>query len=121
MTPSVTLTELAAVKIKEMMTEHDAANLALRVFVKGGGCSGLSYGMALDEAQEGDLKTLSHGVNILVDAGSLRFINGAVIDFKEGFEGGGFAIDNPNAIRTCGCGGSFHTSDDEGEGGESCC
>lgn len=117
----VTLTEQAAVKVREIMDEReDKDQLALRLFVKGGGCSGLSYGLALDYANEDDTVVEVDGVKVLVDPQSVQFVQGSQIDYKDALMGGGFAIHNPNAVRTCGCGSSFKTSDHEGEA-EDCC
>jgi len=108
----LTLTEKAANEIKGLFEREGIQNAALRVFVAGGGCSGLQYGMAIaEEVEEGDCEFEQHGVRILVDPLSANYITGASIDFVEDEMGGGFKIDNPNAIRTCGCGSSFSTED----------
>lgn len=112
----VTLTEKAALKVKEIIQERDdKEQLALRLYVRGGGCSGLSYGLALDTPRDDDNIIEVEGVTVLVDPMSARYVKGSEIDFKEALMGGGFAISNPNAIRTCGCGSSFRTADDEGD------
>lgn len=114
----VTLTEKAALKVREIIEARDDEEkdqLALRLYVTGGGCSGLSYGLALDLPGEDDTVIDSGGVKVLVDPESARFVAGSEIDFKEALMGGGFSISNPNAIRTCGCGSSFRTADDEGD------
>ena len=117
----ITLTEKAASKVREIISaREDKDRLALRLFVQGGGCSGLSYGLALDYAREDDNVVEIDGVKVLVDPQSLRFVKGSEIDYKEALMGGGFAINNPNAVRTCGCGSSFRTEDDEGDP-ETCC
>jgi len=117
----ITLTEKAANKVREIIAEReDKADLALRLFVQGGGCSGLSYGLALDYAKEDDSVLEIDGVKVLVDPQSAHFVKGSEIDYKDALMGGGFAINNPNAVRTCGCGSSFRTEDDDGES-ESCC
>jgi iron-sulfur cluster assembly accessory protein len=114
----VTLTDKAAVEIKSLFERQGIENAALRVFVSGGGCSGLQYGMAIaDEVEEGDVEFDQHGVRILVDAYSMNYINGASVDYVEDVMGGGFKIDNPNAARSCGCGSSFSTEDGEEAGG----
>jgi iron-sulfur cluster assembly protein len=122
---AILLTEKAATEIKNLLEQQGMTDAALRVFVAGGGCSGLQYGMAIaDEVEEDDQEYEQHGVRILVDSLSLRYIQGASIDFVEDAMGGGFKIDNPNAIRSCGCGSSFSAEDaPEGmEGGcGSCC
>jgi len=109
----ITLTEKAASEIKVLLEEQGKPDAALRVWVAGGGCSGLQYGMAIDDqdAEEGD-KTLEHlGVKILIDPMSLSYMAGSVVDYVDDALGGGFKIENPNATRSCGCGSSFATED----------
>ncbi|MBD1380833.1 HesB/IscA family protein [Metabacillus arenae] len=111
----VNITEAAAFQIKDMMKEHEEESAYLRVGVKGGGCSGLSYGMGFEhEKSEEDTELELHGIKVLVDKESAAIINGTVIDFKQSMMGGGFTIDNPNAIASCGCGSSFRTATNEG-------
>src|SRR5207244_9890149 len=91
---------------------------ALRVFVSGGGCSGLQYGMAIaEEVEEGDHEFQQHGVRILVDPLSVNYMTGSTIDYVEDMMGGGFKIENPNATKSCGCGSSFSTEDGAEEAG----
>jgi iron-sulfur cluster assembly accessory protein len=117
-TAAVTMSETAASEIKNLFESQGVDNAALRVFVSGGGCSGLQYGMAIaDEVEEGDVELQQHGVRILIDLLSLNYISGATIDYVEDPMGGGFKIDNPNAVKSCGCGSSFSTEDGEGGGG----
>ncbi len=106
--PIVTLTESAAREVRAM-TERDPANAGkhLRVYVEGGGCSGLQYGMVFDEQRSGDNDQTFHGVHVLVDEFSAAYLRGAVVDFSEALTGGGFKISNPNARQSCGCGKSF--------------
>jgi iron-sulfur cluster assembly protein len=104
----VTLTESAAREIKSMMSrqkEHEGK--PLRVYIEGGGCSGMQYGMIFDEKRDGDTSSEFHGVSVVVDADSAPYLQGAVIDFSEAMMGGGFKIQNPNAHKSCGCGKSF--------------
>lgn len=111
------ISEVAAKKIQEMLVEQQAEGqkLYLRVGVKGGGCSGLSYGMGFDtNIEEEDIKLNYHGIDVIVDRESAPMLEGVNIDFKQNMMGGGFTIDNPNAIATCGCGSSFKTKDNEG-------
>ncbi|MBZ0309272.1 MAG: iron-sulfur cluster insertion protein ErpA [Anaerolineae bacterium] len=110
-------------KIKELLEQRQIPNHALRVFVTGGGCSGLSYGMAFEEnIQEYDTLIEVDGVKLVVDATSILYIKGSTIDYVDSLMGGGFSIDNPQAVSTCGCGHSFRTGDDAGsEGGCSTC
>ncbi|MBI5386817.1 MAG: iron-sulfur cluster insertion protein ErpA [Verrucomicrobia bacterium] len=104
----VTLTETAASQIKSMLTgQKENEGKALRVYVEGGGCSGLQYGMVFDEKRDGDLAVELHGVSVLVDSDSAHYLRGAVIDYSEALTGGGFKISNPNAHHSCGCGKSF--------------
>lgn len=111
----ITLTESAAKRVQEMLAEHNEPGLRLRIGVRGGGCSGLSYGMGFDdEVLEDDLQFEQHGVQIVVDPQSAPILDGVIIDFQENEMGGGFTIDNPNAISTCGCGSSFKTADNGG-------
>ena len=118
---AITLTEKAATEIKGLFEQQGIANAALRVFVSGGGCSGLQYGMAIaEEVEEGDLEFEQHSVRILVDPLSVNYMAGASIDYVEDMMGGGFKIDNPNATRSCGCGSSFSTEEEEGGCGSGC-
>lgn len=111
----VTLTESAANRIKEMMAQENEQDSFLRVGIKGGGCTGLSYGMGFDtEVNDGDEQFESNGIKMIVDADSAPALKGTVIDFKQNMMGGGFTIDNPNAIASCGCGSSFRTATNAG-------
>lgn len=117
----LTITESAASRIKEMMAEKEEENAFLRVAIKGGGCTGLSYGMGFDhEVQTGDEQFEAHGIQVVVDADSAPALSGTVIDFKQSMMGGGFTIDNPNAIASCGCGSSFRTATNAGSPSEDC-
>lgn len=106
----INVTPAAAEKITELLAEENKAGAGLRVFVQGGGCSGFQYGLMIDEG-EGDGSTdaviESHGVRLLVDPISARYLTGAEVDFVDNITGGGFTIKNPNAKSTCGCGSSF--------------
>ena len=113
-TQVVTLTPVALDKVRGILAQEEAAELGLRVFVRGGGCSGLSYGMALDERTEDDLVADYDGVTVLVDPMSAMYVSGAEIDYQDSLMGGGFTVNNPNAVSTCGCGHSFQTSDQAG-------
>lgn len=102
------LTESAQSKIKDIWAEENNANLKLRVFVQGGGCSGMQYGFTFDEAQnEDDFDFDYDGVKLLVDSMSWGYLQGATIDFKDDIMGSSFSIENPNAQTSCGCGSSF--------------
>jgi iron-sulfur cluster insertion protein len=107
-TDNIVFTEAAATKVGDLIREEGNASLMLRVYVQGGGCSGLQYGFEFDEKmQDGDTLVERLGVKLLVDPMSFQYLNGAEIDFREGLEGAQFVIRNPNATTTCGCGSSF--------------
>lgn len=107
----VILTEPAAFQVKDMQKHNEEEGAFLRIAVKGGGCSGLSYGMAFDEPnEEKDYFDEQHGIQIIVAKEDAPIIEGTKIDFKQSLMGGGFTIDNPNAIASCGCGSSFKSA-----------
>ena len=104
----IVLTDTATDKVRTLMEQEGADDLALRVAVRPGGCSGFSYEMFFDTDVSDDDKMLDYsGVKVVVDASSAMLLEGATLDYKDGLQGAGFAIDNPNAQRTCGCGQSF--------------
>jgi len=115
----ITLTERAATELKDLIKSQDKPGIALRVWVQGGGCSGLSYGMALDDQEpEGADQVFTHGdIKIYVDPLSLNYMDGSSVDYVDEIMGGGFKIDNPNAVSSSGCGSSFKTEGSEGGGG----
>lgn len=101
-------TDNAANKVKQLIEEEGNADLKLRVFVSGGGCSGFQYGFTFDEeVNEDDTVLNKNGVQLLIDPMSFQYLAGAEIDYKEGLEGSQFVIKNPQAASTCGCGSSF--------------
>ena len=101
-------TDSAADKVKQLITEEGNADLKLRVFVQGGGCSGFQYGFTFDEeAGDDDTRLEKGGVMLLIDPMSLQYLAGAEIDYQQNVEGEQFVIKNPNATSTCGCGSSF--------------
>jgi len=110
--PIVELTERAASELKIYLGKQGKPNAALRIFVTAGGCSGLSYGMVVDEKlTEDDYVIDVNGAKVAVDKSSAPFIAGSTIDYKsEKLMGGGFVVSNPNAVSTCGCGESFKTA-----------
>ncbi|MBO2537512.1 MULTISPECIES: HesB/IscA family protein [Rummeliibacillus] len=115
MTQVVDITEAAAFHIQEMMRNNGEEGSYLRVGIKGGGCSGLSYAMVFDhEKQEDDEVFEEHGLQIVVSSEDAPILQGTKIDFKQSLMGGGFTIDNPNAIASCGCGSSFRTAKNAG-------
>ncbi|MBC7527850.1 MAG: iron-sulfur cluster insertion protein ErpA [Chthonomonadaceae bacterium] len=114
----VNLSERAAQEVLQLLERQGNPNAALRVYVEGGGCSGLNYRMAIDDqVEEGDLVSTQFGVRVLVDAMSHNYVKGASVDYVEDVMGGGFKIDNPNATRSCGCGNSFSAEEGESSGG----
>lgn len=111
----IKISEQAAEKLKDMLAEQEIPNMFLRVGVQSGGCSGFSYGMGFDDEQQEDDQTFDiHGLKVVVDPESAKYLYGVTIDYQESAMGGGFTIDNPNAIATCGCGSSFRTREEEG-------
>ena len=105
----INVSETAAAKISELLTEQNKGGSGLRVFVPGGGCSGFQYGLMIEENGQGVgyLVFESHGVKLYVDPISVRYLKGAEVDFVDTITGGGFTIKNPMATSTCGCGQSF--------------
>ena len=101
-------TENAASKVRQLIEEEGNSELKLRVFVTGGGCSGFQYGMAFEnQMEEGDMVFESRGVRVYVDQASAMYLEGATVDYVDSLMGGGFRIENPNAVSTCSCGQSF--------------
>ena len=106
--PELLFTDAAARKVGELIEGEGNPKLMLRVFVQGGGCSGLQYGFEFDEeVQDGDTCIENLGVKLLIDPMSVQYLTGAEIDYREGLDGAQFVIRNPNATTTCGCGSSF--------------
>ncbi len=104
----IVLTDAAAEKVRELIDAEGEPDLALRVAVRPGGCSGFSYEMFFDSEVEVDDMASAYGtIRVVSDPMSAQLLEGATLDFKDGLMGSGFAIDNPNAQRTCGCGNSF--------------
>ncbi len=113
----LTLTDAASAKLAEIMAKQQEPVAGLRVSVQKGGCSGFSYGMTLaPEVGAGDWVGEFGGVKVLVDAESAPALKGVRIDFVESLQGSGFSIENPNAVRSCGCGNSFETEESAAEG-----
>ena len=105
----IVLTDTATTKVKQLLEAEDQPELSLRVAVRPGGCSGLSYEMFFDSEKAPDdiEQTYGEGVRVVVDPASAEYLSGASLDYKDGLQGAGFAINNPNAQRSCGCGQSF--------------
>jgi len=112
---AIGMTTAAAGKVHELLKQENDPSLGLRIFVAGGGCSGLQYGMTLDEEQEGDTTITTNGFKVFVDEMSLGYIDGSEVDYVDSLMGAGFTVNNPNAVSSCGCGHSFKTA---GGGGE---
>src|SRR5690606_5569926 len=111
----VTVTTKAADKRKEIMQAENRTGQGLRIMVKPGGCSGFSYAMGFDNTNDEDIVFEQHGIRVMIDPHSALFLRGSEVDYVETLMGGGFSIKNPNAVRTCGCGQSFRTREQEGE------
>ncbi len=113
-TPILNVTMEAVNIINTLLKQREIPDHALRVFVSGGGCSGMQYGMSFEEtAKDYDAIVEVEGVRLLIDPTSLMYLRGATIDYVDSLMGGGFRIDNPNAVSTCGCGHSFRSDDSE--------
>jgi iron-sulfur cluster assembly protein len=110
--PLLSLTESAATKIKQLLAEESDLGV-LRIAIQGGGCSGFQYGLGFDTAAaEGDHELEQHGVTVVVDPFSAPYLQGAEVDYVDSIQAAGFAVNNPNAVSSCGCGHSFQV--DEG-------
>ncbi|HEX4490751.1 MAG TPA: iron-sulfur cluster insertion protein ErpA [Acidimicrobiia bacterium] len=104
----IALTDAASTKVKELLDAEGNPQMFLRVAVRPGGCSGMSYEMFFDsDLAADDIRTEFGPVNVVVDPASEQYLTGATLDFKDGLQGAGFSINNPNVTRTCGCGQSF--------------
>lgn len=120
-TPVLSVTPAAVQVIRTLLDQRQIPNHVLRVFVSGGGCSGMQYGMAFEaEPRDFDTVVATEGVRLVIDPTSLMYLQGATIDFIDSLMGGGFRIDNPNAVSSCGCGHSFKTAD-SGEASDAGC
>ena len=114
-TPVLSVTLAAVEVIRNLLQQRNIPNHSLRVFVSGGGCSGMQYGMAFEESpKEFDKVVAMDGVSLIVDSTSLMYLQGATIDYVDSLMGGGFRIENPNAVSSCGCGSSFRTGTSAG-------
>ncbi|MCC6177706.1 MAG: iron-sulfur cluster insertion protein ErpA [Chloroflexi bacterium] len=107
----LTMTDSAVSQLRRLLGQDSGSEKALRVYVTPGGCSGFSYGMSFDDERAEDDKTfVVEGVPVVVDAFSLQYIDGAQIDYTNSLMGGGFSVQNPNAVKSCSCGQSFDTA-----------
>jgi iron-sulfur cluster assembly protein len=112
----VTLTDTAAAKIRELtVANENAEEQALRVAVRGGGCSGFQYALALDKVKEDDHVFEHEGISVVVDKVSMQFVFGSQVDYVDGLQGAGFTVNNPNVVAACGCGSSFQVKEDAAE------
>jgi iron-sulfur cluster assembly protein len=110
----VTLTDFAAEKVNQFLrTQEDVEGAGLRVAVKGGGCSGFQYALALDAQKDEDQVFEDHGIRLIVDPASLQYVSGSVVDYTESLMGAGFEVKNPNVVAACGCGSSFRVADED--------
>ncbi len=113
---AIQLTDKAAGKIKELIgCTGDASEQALRVAVRGGGCSGFQYALALDQPKSEDHVFEHQGVAVVVDKVSMQFVFGSEVDYVDGLQGAGFVVNNPNVVAACGCGSSFQVREDAAE------
>ena len=111
----LSLSDAAALKLRELTKEEANPNIGLRVYVYSGGCSGFRYGMMLEDAPTAEDKVLeANGVKVYVDGSSVNLLQGSEIDYVDTLMGAGFTVNNPNAVAACGCGSSFRTADDAG-------
>jgi iron-sulfur cluster assembly protein len=111
---AITLTDKAAEKINELLADQpEGTDQALRVAVRGGGCSGFQYALAFDRKRDDDHVFEHNGVAVIVDKVSMQFVFGSEVDFVDGLQGAGFAVNNPNVVAACGCGSSFQVKEEE--------
>jgi iron-sulfur cluster assembly protein len=114
---AVRLSDKAADKIKDLLgSSADADAQALRVAVRGGGCSGFQYALALDQPKDDDHVFEHDGVSVVVDKVSMQFVFGSEVDYVDGLQGAGFTVNNPNVVAACGCGSSLQVREDAAEG-----
>jgi iron-sulfur cluster assembly protein len=110
----VDMTDIAVEKVRGFLTQQETGEtVGLRVGVRGGGCSGFQYALALDERRDDDHVFEHGGISILVDPASLRYVEGSEVDYTESLMGSGFEVNNPNVVASCGCGSSFRIADEE--------
>ena len=113
-TDPIKLTDKAAEKVKELLSGQPAGEeQALRVAVRGGGCSGFQYALAFDAPKDDDHRFEAQGVSVVVDKTSMQFVFGSEVDWVDGLQGAGFAVNNPNVEAACGCGSSFRVAEEE--------
>ena len=112
---AIKITDIAAGKLKELLAGQEETDQVLRVAVRGGGCSGFQYALALDKRKDDDHVFEHNGVSVVVDKVSMQFVFGSEVDYVEGLQGAGFAVNNPNVVAACGCGSSFQVREDADE------
>ena len=110
----VTMTEIAADKVRGFLAQQETeGEVGLRIGVRGGGCSGFQYALALDQPKDEDHVFQHQGVAVVVDKVSMQFVFGSEVDYVDGLQGAGFQVNNPNVVAACGCGSSFRVEDEE--------
>ena len=110
----VTLTDIAAEKVRGFLSQQEAeGEVGLRVGVRGGGCSGFQYALALDERRDDDHVFEYEGIPLIVDPASIRYVDGSQVDYTESLMGAGFEVKTPNVVASCGCGSSFRVAEEE--------
>ena len=109
----VQLTDVAAEKVRGFIASQESDGVGLRVGVRGGGCSGFQYALALDNQKDEDHVFDFEGIRLIVDPASMRYVDGSTVDYTESLMGSGFEVQNPNVVASCGCGSSFRVKDDE--------
>ena len=113
---AISLSDKAADKIRELLSsDPNGGEQALRVAVRGGGCSGFQYALAFDKVKDGDHVFEDRGVSVIVDKTSMQFVFGSEVDYVEGLQGAGFSVNNPNVVAACGCGSSFQVREEDAE------
>jgi len=112
---AIKITDVAAGKLTELLAGQEETDQVLRVAVRGGGWSGFQYALALDKRKDDDLVFEHNGVSVVVDKVSMQFVLGSEVDYVEGLQGAGFAVNNPNVVAACGCGSSFQVREDAEE------
>ena len=112
----ITITDVAAKKVRDLLGEKaEGGETALRVAVRGGGCSGFQYALAFDQPKDDDHRFDVDGVSVVVDKTSMQFVFGSEVDYVESLQGAGFQVNNPNVVAACGCGSSFQVREDAAE------
>ena len=109
---AIKISDVAAGKLRELLDGQQETDQALRIAVRGGGCSGFQYALALDKRKDEDTVFEHNGVSVVVDKVSMQFVFGSEVDYVEGLQGAGFAVNNPNVVAACGCGSSFQVRED---------